>query len=256
MKKEYALVTGASSGIGREVAIELSKRGYDLILVARRKDRLIEISQQLDSDCRIITADLSDLDEVHKLYKTVKDENITVLVNSAGFGLLGDFASTKLDRELNMINLNISALHLLTKLFLKDFIKRDTGYILNVASSAGLMPAGPYMATYYASKAYVTSLTQAISQELRDQKSNVVVSALCPGPVDTEFNDVAGVSFGLPSISALECARYGLRHLFNGKTIIVPGATMKAATAMAKLLPRRLVVSVAGHQQKKKRDNQ
>src|SRR5699024_11386660 len=126
MKKEYALVTGASSGIGREVAIELSKRGYDLILVARRKDRLIEISQQLDTDCRIITADLSDLDEVHELYKTVKDENITVLVNSAGFGLLGDFASTELDRELNMIHLNISALHVLTKLFLKDFIKRDT----------------------------------------------------------------------------------------------------------------------------------
>lgn len=256
MKKEYALVTGASSGIGREIAIELSKRGYDLILVARRKDRLIEICQQVDTDCRIITADLSDLDEVYELYKTVKDENITVLINSAGFGLLGDFASTELDRELNMINLNISALHLLTKLFLKDFIKRDTGYILNVASTAGLMPAGPYMATYYASKAYVTSLTQAISQELRDQKSNVVVSALCPGPVDTEFNDVAGASFGLPSITALECARYSLRHLFNGKTVIVPGLTMKAATAMAKLLPRRLVVSVAGHQQKKKRDNQ
>lgn len=254
MNKEYALVTGASSGIGREIAIELSKRGYDLVLVARRKERLIEISRQLESDCQIITADLSDLDEARNLYETVKHMNITVLVNSAGFGLLGDFASTDLERELNMINLNISSLHLLTKLFLKDFVKKDTGYILNVSSSAGLMPAGPYMATYYASKAYVTSLTHAINQELRDQNSNVVVSALCPGPVDTEFNDVAGVSFGLPSISALECARYGLRHLFKGKAIIVPGLTMKAATAMAKLLPRGLVVSVTGHQQKKKRE--
>lgn len=254
MNKEYALVTGASSGIGREIAIELSKRGYNLILVARRKERLIEISHRLESDCQIITANLSNLDEAHNLYETVKHKNITVLVNSAGFGLLGDFASTDLERELNMINLNISALHLLTKLFLKDFIKKNAGYILNVSSSAGLMPAGPYMATYYASKAYVTSLTHAINQELRDQNSKVVVSALCPGPVDTEFNDVAGVSFGLPSISALECARYGLRHLFKGKAIIVPGLTMKAATAMAKLLPRGLVVSVTGQQQKKKRE--
>ena len=254
MNKEYALVTGASSGIGREIAVELSKRGYNLILVARRKERLIEISRQLESNCQIITADLSDLNEARNLYETVKDKNITVLVNSAGFGLLGDFASTDLERELNMINLNISSLHLLTKLFLKDFVEKDTGYILNVSSSAGLMPAGPYMATYYASKAYVTSLTHAINQELRDQNSKVVVSALCPGPVDTEFNDVAGVSFGLPSISALECARYGLRHLFNGKAIIVPGLTMKVATAMAKILPRGLVVSVTGQQQKKKRE--
>lgn len=256
MNREIALVTGASSGIGREIAIQLSKRGYDLILVARRGERLTELAQQVNTDCQIITADLSDRKEVRRLHDQVKQNNITVLINSAGFGLLGDFASTDLDRELNMIDLNVSALHMLTKLFLQDFIEKNHGYILNVASSAGLMPAGPYMATYYASKAYVTSLTQAINQELADINSQVVVSALCPGPVDTEFNEVAGASFGLPSITAEECARYGVRHLFNGKAIIIPGLTMKAATAAAKVLPRSLIVKMTGYQQKKKRDDQ
>lgn len=256
MNREIAVITGASSGIGREIAFQLSKRGYDLILVARRKERLVEIAQQVPTNCQIITADLSNIEEAQHLYDTVKEQNISILVNSAGFGLLGEFTSTDIDRELAMINLNITALHLLTKLFLRDFTMKDKGYILNVASSAGLMPAGPYMATYYASKAYVTSLTHAINQELKDQASSVVVSALCPGPVDTEFNDVAGVSFGLPSITAAECAQYGLRHLFNGKAIIVPGLTMRAATTIAKIAPRSLVVKIAGHQQKKKRDVQ
>lgn len=254
MQKEIALVTGASSGIGREIAIQLSKRGYDLILVARRKDRLEEIAQTITTNCQIITADLSKLDETRALYEKTKDQNITVLINSAGYGLLGDMATTDIDRELNMINLNITALHLLTKLFLRDFMKKNKGHILNVSSSAGLMPAGPYMATYYATKAYVTSLTHAINQELKDQDSKVVVSALCPGPVDTEFNAVAGVSFGLPSITAEACARYGIRHLFRGQAIIVPGFTMKVATTMAKIVPRSIIVKVAGHQQKKKRD--
>lgn len=254
MQKETALVTGASSGIGREIAIQLSKRGYDLILVARRKERLEEIAQAITTNCQIITGDLSNLDETRALYDKTKDQNITVLINSAGYGLLGDMATTDIDRELNMINLNITALHLLTKLFLRDFMKKNKGHILNVSSSAGLMPAGPYMATYYATKAYVTSLTHAINQELKDQNSKVIVSALCPGPVDTEFNAVAGVSFGLPSITAEACARYGIRHLFRGQAIIVPGFTMKAATTLAKIVPRNIVVKVAGHQQKKKRD--
>lgn len=254
MRNEIACVTGASSGIGREIAKQLSQRGYDLILVARRNERLEDLAQEVATNCEIITADLSNLAEARDLHERVKDQNVTVLINSAGYGLLGDFATTDLDRELNMIDLNISALHLLTKLFLRDFIAKDKGHILNVSSSAGLMPAGPYMATYYATKAYVTSLTQAINQELRDQNSRVVVSALCPGPVDTEFNEVAGVSFGLPSITAEDCARYGLRNLFQGKTIIIPGFTLKAAITVARLAPRNLVVKVAGRQQKKKRE--
>lgn len=252
MKNEVAVITGASSGIGREIAKNLSKRGYNLVLVARREDRLEELAKEVDTHCQIITANLANLSEAHGLHETVQDQNVTVLVNCAGFGLLGDFATTELDREIDMINLNISALHILTKLFLQDFIEKDKGHILNVASIAGLLPAGPYMATYYATKAYVVSLTQAINQELKNRNSQVRASALCPGPVDTEFNEVAGASFALASITAEECARYGVRNLFNNKVLIIPGANLKVAAVIAKIAPRSLLVKIAGHQQKRK----
>ncbi|MBO5095729.1 MAG: SDR family NAD(P)-dependent oxidoreductase, partial [Bacilli bacterium] len=143
------LITGASSGIGRDMAYYFAKLNFDLILVARRKEKMQEIKKNVDVNVKIIPLDLSIKENCYKLYDKVKDENIDVLVNNAGFGLFGMFHKTDLDRELEMINLNITATHILTKLFLKDFIKRDSGYILNVCSSAGFM-AGPRLNTYYA----------------------------------------------------------------------------------------------------------
>ena len=155
-----ALITGASSGIGQEIARELAARGYELILVARRRDRLEALSRELTVKCRIIEADLSDAEQCKMLYCRARSEDLEIVVNNAGFGMCGSFAATSLDRDLEMIRTNIVAVHILTKLFLHDFRLKNRGYILNVASSAGFM-AGPLMATYYATKSYVLRLTEA-----------------------------------------------------------------------------------------------
>lgn len=257
MQKQMAMVTGASSGIGREMAVLLSRRGYDLILVARRKDRLEEVQKEVErggrTHCEIAQADLSKEQDCFDLYEDHRHKNITILINCAGFGAYGSFGEIPLEKELQMIDVNITALHILTKLFLKDFKSRNKGHILNVSSAAGLMPGGPYMAAYYASKAYVTSLTMGLAQELEDEKSNVYIGALCPGPVDTEFNEVAEVTFGLKGITAAECATYGIKEMFKRKTIIIPGNVMKVSSWSSKLIPRQWVVAIAGRQQKKKR---
>ncbi|MBR1423730.1 MAG: SDR family oxidoreductase [Ruminococcus sp.] len=247
-----ALITGASSGIGREIARELSERGFRVILAARRKERLEELADDLDSESRVIVCDLSTREGCIDLYEQVKDENVTVLINNAGFGAIGRFDELPLDTELRMIDTNVTAVHILTKLFLKDFIAADRGYILNVASSAGLMAGGPLMAAYYATKAYVVSLTGSLSEELRSIGANVHISALCPGPVDTEFNDVAGCEFGVSAISAEECAKEGVEGLFRRKLIIIPGKGMKAAASLSKLAPREVVLRTAGEMQKQK----
>ena len=177
------------------------------------------------------------------------------MINNAGFGELGEFTETKLKNDINMINVNIKAVHILTKAVLPGFVRRDRGYIMNVASSAGLLPGGPYMSTYYATKAYVTSLTTAIHGELRDLKSNVHISMLCPGPVDTNFNNVANVKFALSGIPADYCAYYALCKMFTGKLTIVPTFTMKAGVFGSRFLPRQVLAFMTGHQQKKKTDN-
>lgn len=250
--KKTALVTGASSGIGRDIAINLSERGYRVILCARRADRLEELKNQL-KNAQTVSCDLTGSEECFALYDRVKDEGISVVVNCAGFGVFGEFAQSDLKTELELINVNITAVHILTKLFLKDFIKKDRGYILNVSSSAGLMPAGPYMAAYYASKSYVSSLSQSIAQELREKGSKVYVGALCPGPVDTEFNSVAGVKFGVKSISSKECADYAVKKMFEKKTVIIPSAAIKLSVAGQRILPRRAMAKITSEIQKKKR---
>ena len=159
-----ALITGASSGIGAEFARILSEKGYDLILVARRKKKMETLAKQLKTNVKIIELDISSTYNCMKLYEEVKKEKIDILINNAGFGLFGKFNDTKLDTELDMIDLNIKTVHALTKLFLKDFKKRDSGYILNVASAAAFLP-GPLMSTYFATKAYVLHLTLAINKK-------------------------------------------------------------------------------------------
>ncbi len=250
--KKYALVTGASSGIGREIAKELDKRGYNVIITARRTDRLLQLKGCLKGETRVISADLSKREECFALYENVKNLNVSVVVNNAGFGVIGEFAETELDRELEMLDVNCGAVHILTKLFLRDFKGKNRGYILNVASSAGLMAGGPMMAGYYASKSYVVNLTSAINEELRAEGSRVHISALCPGPVDTEFNDVAGCSFGVKSISAEECAKTAVRGLFSGKMLIVPDSTIKIGAVAGRLVPKRVLLAVTGKIQKSK----
>ena len=186
------------------------------------------------------------------MYETVKNENIDILINNAGFGLFGDFETSDTDREMQMVDLNIKTLHLLTKLFLKDFKKKNSGYILNVASSAGLMPGGPLMGTYYASKSYVTSLTLAISEELRRAKSNVYIGALCPGPVNTEFNSVAGVRFAIKGLDSHAVSDYAIKSMFKRKTIIIPGLIMKLTNFAKRLIPTKLLLMFTYNIQRKK----
>ena len=247
-----ALITGASSGIGREIAKNLSKRGFKVILCARREDKLTELASELKTESRIIICDLSRREECFRLYEEVKGEKISVLINNAGFGKVGTFADIPLDTELKMIDTNITAVHILTKLFLKDFINADRGYIMNVASSAGLMNGGPLMAAYYATKAYVVDLTCAISQELKDAGSKVHICALCPGPVDTEFNSVADCRFTVKAISAKYCSDKAVDGMFAKKALIIPENTIKAMYTASRLLPRSLVLKVTGKIQQKK----
>lgn len=245
-----ALVTGASSGIGRELAIQLSDMGYDLILVARRKKKLEELKKQLPGKTTIITMDLSTPVNCIKLHDKLKKEDIEVVVNNAGFGLFGEFAETDLDKELDMIDTNIKAVHILTKLFLKDFKEKDNGYILNVASSAAFL-SGPLMSTYYATKGYVLKMTEAIYEELRREKSNVYVGALCPGPVETEFNDVAKVEFSVKPLKAEYVANYAINKMFKRKLVIIPGFQMKFIN-LVRFVPRKLLLKMNYSVQKKK----
>ena len=250
-----ALVTGASSGIGRDMAKYLASKNIDLILVARRKENLEKLAEELNVQVKIICMDLSLQENCYKLYEKCKNDNIDILINNAGFGLFGDFSDTDLDTELNMIDVNIKAPHILTKLFLKDFIKKDSGYVLNVCSSAGFM-AGPKLNTYYATKNYLTKLTMAINEELRQRKSNVKISALCPGPTSTEFNKVAHGTFSIKEASSEYVARYGIDKMFQGKMIILPTLSMKISNFGLRLIPYRLQLIIAYHiQWKKSRPN-
>ncbi len=247
------LITGASSGIGADMARVFAKKQYELILVARREEKLEQLKKELNTKVTIISLDLSDEKNCYELYNQVKKENIDILINNAGFGLIDNFWKTDLNKELKMIDLNIKTVHILTKLFLQDFVKKDYGYILNVASSAAFMP-GPLMATYYASKAYVLHLTEAIYEELRSKKSKVVVSCLCPGPVNTEFNKVAGVRFSLKGLNSYDVAKYSVDKLLKKKLIIIPGITMKISIFLTRFTPRKILLKITHLIQQKKRN--
>ena len=240
-----ALVTGASSGIGRDIARKLGKMGIRLIVTGRDRESLEALRQEIGARrVKVITADVSRRDECIRLYREASVYGVDILVNNAGFGLYGKFSVTELDRELDMIDVNIGAVHILTKLFLKDFSARDKGYILNVASIAGFMP-GPLMSTYYASKNYVVRLTEAIHEELRCQHSRVYIGAFCPGPVDTNFNSTAGVRFALRGISSEYAAECAVNGMFKRKTLIFPTASVRASIFASRLLPDSVVAVAA-----------
>lgn len=252
MKRKTAVITGASSGIGMEFARVFAKMGYGLVLTARRKDRLEKLTEELPVPCRIIVADLSQESECYRFCEQIEDMKVDIFINNAGFGACGNFSETDLSKEISMIHVNVRAMHILLKKVLGKMQKQGHGRILNVASSAGLLPAGPYMAAYYATKAYVVSLTKAVAEELREQGSKIYVGALCPGPVDTEFNEMADVMFALKGISAKFCVREAIGGMKKRKIIIVPSVKMKLCVAGQKLLPEQLLLKVVAMQQKKK----
>lgn len=232
-----ALVTGASSGIGHDIACYLSRRlGYDLIITARNKDKLRQLKNSLPTKVRIIAADLSRPEHAEKLYSICKGYKIDLLVNNAGFGIMGSFDKTSLESEKELINLNIYAVHALTKLFLKDFKLRNSGHILNVASSAGFYP-GPLMSSYYASKAYVINLSRAVNQELKEEGSSVTISVLCPGPVETNFNKRAGAVNSFKPADSESVAKYAVDETLRGRFMIIPTFKMKIGIAAMSLVP-------------------
>lgn len=240
-----ALITGASGGIGRDMAIILSNIGYDLILVARSKDKLDELKEEISTKCTIIATDLSDEQNCFDLYKKTKDENIDILINNAGYGIHGYFKDSPIENDLNMINLNVKSVQILTKLFLNDFIEKDSGRILNVSSSAGLTIGGPLFASYYATKAYVSSLTRGIYGELKSVKSNVTISHLCPGPVDTGFNKRAGISkFSSKPLDSKYVSEYAINKMLKGKLTIIPSFKMKVAMFFSKFVGEKLMLDI------------
>lgn len=244
-----ALITGASSGIGLDMAKYLAELGYDLVVVARNRDKLLELKNNVNTNVDIYSYDLSVVDNCYKLYDELIDKKIDIVINNAGYGIFGDYTVDNLEIDLNMIDLNVKCLHILTKLFVNN---KHTKYILNVASSAGLMKGGPLMSGYYATKSYVCNYSLALYEELRRNKDNKHISILCPGPVDTNFNKRAHVKFNLKSLSSEYVAKYAINMMFKNKLIIIPGFTVKLGIFMTRFLPTKLLLKITYNIQKKK----
>lgn len=260
MGKPYAVITGASSGIGAAFAELLAKEGYNLMLTARREERLSKYAKALAGkygvDVRYIVADLSFEEECFRVAGATEALPVRIFINNAGFGECGSFLDTPIDKELAMTDVNVKAVQIFTKQMLQRFAEAGDGYLLNVASFAGLLPAGPRMAAYYASKAYVTSFTRAVAYDLKEAGSKVYVGALCPGPVNTEFNRVAHSKFSFWGISPKRCVSYAYKQMMRGKTIIIPGLPTRLAASATKLLPLSLTLRIVAKQQMRREYSQ
>lgn len=242
--RSHVLITGATSGIGYELAKLFAKDGYNLILIARSKENLIKVKSQLELykiNVDILAVDLSKEDSCESVFTFVDEKNlhVDILINNAGIGTFGEFTSISMEKELDLININIKTLTQLTKHFLYKMVGNEEGTILNVASTAAYC-AGPKMAAYYASKAYVLNLTEALNEEVKNK--GVKVSCLCPGAVNTEFQNKAGIKKSESAkkniMSAKKVAEIAYRDLAKGKTIIIPGVKNKIIVTINKFLPR------------------
>ena len=254
-KNSYAVITGASSGIGEEFVKRLAREGYKIILVARRKERLEKTKEKLTSaevECEIITADLGQISECRRLMDALSDRNIGVFINNAGLGDLNLFNEMDINKAIRIIDVNIKALTILFHGLLNQFINNNNGIIINVSSIAGLLPAGPYMSVYYATKSYVTSLTRAVDYEIKN-KYNIKVKALCPGPVDTEFNEVANSKFKLKSISPDKCVNYTIKKLKSKRIILTPTIGVRITELFSRFIPIKLLLYFCSKNQKKKK---
>lgn len=245
-----ALITGASSGIGLEMAKYLSSLGHEVILVAKDERKLNSVKDVMTTNAKVYCYDLSVIDNCFLLYDKVKDEKIDIVINNAGYGIFGDYEMDNIDREMNMIDLNVKCLHILTKLFVNN---KNTKYIMNVASSAGLMKGGPLMSGYYATKSYVCSYSFALYEELRRRGVDKHISVLCPGPVNTNFNKVANVKFNIKSLEAPEVAKYAIDKMFKNKLLIIPGTTVRLGVFFSRFLPLKTLLKITYKIQDKKR---
>lgn len=250
MKTQTVLITGASGGIGKELAQLFAKDGSSLILVARNEEKLQQIKKEFEStyktNVEIVACDLSSPKTAKDLFAQLKEKKIVVdvLINNAGFGNIGPFAETSLQEEFDMIQLNITSLTILSKLFLKEMVARNSGKILNVASTAAFQP-GPFMAVYFATKAYVLSLSEALANEVIG--TNVHVSVLCPGPTSTGFQERAfstGVNPSWRYMDVQTVAQVAYDGLHKNKTVIIPGFMNKVLVFAVRLSPRKLATRV------------
>jgi short-subunit dehydrogenase len=251
--KPVALITGASAGIGLDLAKLFAKGGHDLVLVARNEEALRGVAgecEKLGVKAHVLAKDLSQANAAQEIFDELKAREIAVevLVNNAGFGTHGPFVRTKLEDEVGMIQVNIAALVALTRFFLPAMVARKSGKIMNVGSMAGFV-AGPYMSVYYATKAFVLSQSIALAQEVK--KHGVIVSVLCPGPTKTEFQKRAKIAesklFKTPrSMTSMDVAKAGYKGLMKGKLIVVPGFSNKVIRVAAKMVPRGMLARVAG----------
>ena len=245
---KVALITGASAGLGVEFARQLSKRGHRLVLAARRKERLDELAKEL-GNARAIGIDLSKANSAAKLLSELESngEAVDLLVNNAGFGLIGRFAELDAKRQRRMIDLNVGTLADLCRAVAPGMIERRSGGIINVASTAAFQP-GPKMAVYFATKAFVLSLSEALHEELKPH--GVRVTCLCPGPTRTEFGEVAGFGgnglFDRVAMESPAVVKAGLDGLDKNKAVVIPGIVNKAGAFSSRLAPRSVVRTIAG----------
>jgi short-subunit dehydrogenase len=250
--RKLALVTGASGGIGYELAVILARHGHDLVLVARRADKLAALAERLELDdgvrVRVIAKDLARPEAAAEIHGMLAAEGLVVdiLVNNAGIGLLGKFAETGIESDVEMLRLNVESPTLLTRLLLPSMLERGSGRILNVASTAGLQP-GPLMAVYYATKAYLLSLSEALANEVAG--TGVTVTALVPGPTETGFSSRAGAEqsrlFKGSTMDARTVAEAGYAALIAGKPVVIPGVRNRLLAFGVRLAPRQVVTRIA-----------
>ena len=258
-RRPTALITGSSAGIGAELAKVFAAHDHDVVLVARRRDALEALAGTLEGKhgitATVIVDDLGDPEAPERIFAAVLEARIEVdvLVNNAGFGLGGEFSETPIEREITMVQVNVTALMHLTKLFVAPMLKRRAGYVLNVASTAAFFP-GPLQSVYYASKAFVLSFSQAIAEELA--QSGISVTCLCPGPTETEFAQVAGMkSVRLPNLDLAEAddvAEFGYRAMLAGWRVAVPGARNKLVVQAQRFVPRRLIAKAMNRMQRRR----
>lgn len=246
-----ALITGASSGIGRDMAKYLDNMNYDLMLVGRNINSLNSLKKELKNKCTIIKCDLSIENDIQKVCNIIKKEKIDILINNAGFGDCDYFTKSNLDKEIKMIDTNIKAMHIIFKETLKMMDEKNNGYILNTSSFSAFSP-GPLMATYYATKAYVLRISEAVYYEEKMKNKNVHISVLCPSPIKTNFENIANVDFKIKKFESKYVAKYAINKMFKNKLVIIPGLSMKIFRIIINIIPNKILMFFSSYIQKKR----
>ncbi len=241
------LITGGTSGIGKELAIIYGLKGYDLILVSRKENDLEEIKSKVKTKITFYSLDLTCEENVYTLLDFTKDIDIDIFINNAGFGDIGYITNTSTVKQTNMIKLNCICAFILGKEFIKRFIKCNKGHILFVSSAASFGVCA-YMAEYYATKAFVTSLAHGYYRELKNMNSNVKVHVLCPGPVKTRFEEASNARFNIKSLSAEKVAKYTVKCMEKNKFEIVPGFSIKLGHLFSHFVPKKMISKLLNKQ--------